>query len=405
MSAIRPTSHVSQLPRLLVFAPQTILPIPRSGIQRVVREAAEALIPLARVDLVKWDRIEGQLRYLNAFDCEAFFRTKTWRRLYRPHCLAERRRFRFMDSIPAEERDATWLVMPEVFYHLPDGEAVYRRAIAQAREHGVRTAAIFYDLIPITNESYREQAKIPHEAYVRDLLDVDLVLPISQYAADELRRYEHQHFGIGKPSRSRPGRRIAAVPLAEELLQPLDASAESGTTRDVILLLGTIEPRKQQTRVLRVLRDNGSETARKLKVVIVGSIHHKSADEFGELLASCPNVEYRGYLSDREIAALWSRARFSVFASNDEGFGLPICESLARGVPCLTADFGAMREVAAGGGCVLVDVNSDDALAGGLARLAGDDQLVEALQDEIRRRPPRPWKTYAAEILTRIAES
>ena len=405
MSVVAPTSQVSKSPRLLFFAPQTILPIQRSGIQRVVREAAEALMPLAPIDLVKWDRIEGQLRYFNAFDCKAFFENETWQRLYRPHRLAERRRQPFMDSIPSEERGATWLVMPEVFYHLPDGELVYRRAIAQAREHGVRTAAIFYDLIPITNESYREQAKIPHEAYVRDLRDVDLVLPISAYAADELRRYELEQFGTDKPSPSHARRRIAAVPLAEEVMRPLDASQELAAIPDVILLLGTIEPRKQQTRVLRVLRDKGSEAARKLKVMIVGSIHHKSADEFGGLLASCPHVEYRGYASDREIDALWGRARFSVFASNDEGFGLPICESLARGVPCLTADFGAMREVAAGGGCVLVDVNSDDALAGGLARLAGDDHLVERLREEIHRRPPRPWKTYAAEILTRIAES
>ena len=400
-------SDVPLLPKLLFFAPQTILPISRSGIQRVVCESAEALLPLASIEFVKWDRIEGQLRYFNAFDCEAFFRTKKWRTLYKPHPLAERRRYRFMDTIPAEEREATWLFMPEISYHLPEGKLFYRNVAAQAREHGVRTAAVFYDLIPITNESYREQGKLAHEIYTRDLLNVDLVLPISQYAADELKRYELEHFGIDEPSRSRLRRRIAAVPLAEEVGRPSAEapSRTSGPKRDVILLLGTVEPRKQQTKVLRVLREKGSEAARKLKVVVVGSLHPKSAEEFRALLASCPNVEYRGYLSDQEIDELWDRTRFSVFASNDEGFGLPICESLARGVPCLTADFGAMREVASGGGCVLVDVNSDNALAGGLARLAGDDGLVQALRDEIGRRRLRTWKTYATEVLAEIEES
>ena len=98
-------------------------------------------------------------------------------------------------------------------------------------------------------------------------------------------------------------------------------------------------------------------------------------------------------------------ARFTVFPSLNEGFGLPVVESIACGTPVITSDFGSMREIAdAGGGALLVDPRDDHAMADAMRTLLTDDAELERLAKQARQRPLRTWDTYADEtwdLLTR----
>src|SRR5205085_1195336 len=77
-------------------------------------------------------------------------------------------------------------------------------------------------------------------------------------------------------------------------------------------------------------------------------------------------------------------ARFTVFPSINEGFGLPVAESLACGTPVITSNFGSTREIAeggdAGGGALLVDPRDDDSLTGAMRSLLTDDALLHRLR-------------------------
>ena len=129
-------------------------------------------------------------------------------------------------------------------------------------------------------------------------------------------------------------------------------------------MVGTVEPRKQQLEVLNAiirLQARGAIPT-DIEIHVFGSLHPYVASTFRELLSKAPQVKYFNYAPASAIAAAYRRAMFSVFASNDEGYGLPIAESLACGVPCLTANFGAMAEVAQGGGCLTCDVNDEKVL-------------------------------------------
>jgi glycosyltransferase involved in cell wall biosynthesis len=103
-------------------------------------------------------------------------------------------------------------------------------------------------------------------------------------------------------------------------------------------------------------------------------------------------------VTDAELESAYADARFSVFASVHEGYGLPIAESLAHGTPVITSDYGSTREIAATGGTLVVDPRDDDAIVDAMRRLLTDDSLVRKIREEITQRPNRTWADYAAEL-------
>jgi glycosyltransferase involved in cell wall biosynthesis len=109
-------------------------------------------------------------------------------------------------------------------------------------------------------------------------------------------------------------------------------------------------------------------------------------------------VSIRLDVTEDELDALYRRARFTLFCSIAEGFGLPIVESLERGVPCIASDLGSMREIAEGGGCLTVDPRSPEAIEAAMISLLTDRELHEKLRSEISRRAFRSWSDCASEM-------
>nr|BFF09065.1 hypothetical protein GCM10025699_03680 [Microbacterium flavescens] len=86
-----------------------------------------------------------------------------------------------------------------------------------------------------------------------------------------------------------------------------------------------------------------------------------------------------------------------MFPSFYEGFGLPVAESLASGTPCITSGFGSMKEIAEGGGAILVNAYSDDDIREKMRLLLTDDALIQRLRAEAAR-SPRTWDDYATDL-------
>jgi len=117
-----------------------------------------------------------------------------------------------------------------------------------------------------------------------------------------------------------------------------------------------------------------------------------------QLAAAGRPVSVAVRISDEELWGLYRRARFTVFASLHEGYGLPVAESLAYGTPALTTNYGSTAEIAAEGGALTVDPRDDDALVDAMRRLLTDDALITELQQAARSRPVRTWDDYAREL-------
>lgn len=94
-----------------------------------------------------------------------------------------------------------------------------------------------------------------------------------------------------------------------------------------------------------------------------------------------PQVVSLGWVGDDELEWLYAHAALLLFPSRYEGFGLPMVEAFARGVPVIGADTPTLAEVA-GGAALLLDPDDDEAWTRGVGRLLGDagerDRRIDA---------------------------
>ena len=352
---------------------------------------ARALAGRVRLELVRWDAQEGRLRFCDRDEFDLLFGRAAWPAALRPRLDARALRRRFGDML--DDPANTWLLQPEIPYHSAEGLQPFTTAVTQLREYGVRTAAVIYDLIPVGNPDYADHLE-RHLRYLAELTRLDLLLPISEHVGGVLTRFAAER-GLVLPP-------VRPVLLAES--DRPDVVRAQGRER-TILMVGTVEPRKRQLDVLAAYATARAQSpaVAALPLVVVGSLHGAVAERFNARVAATPGVSYRAYLPEAELEALWRDAAFSVFASADEGYGLPVAESIARGTPCLAADVAPITEIAGRAGVLHVDVTDTAAIAAGLVELASRPERREALRREVAARRLRTWDDYAADVLTALA--
>jgi glycosyltransferase involved in cell wall biosynthesis len=112
-----------------------------------------------------------------------------------------------------------------------------------------------------------------------------------------------------------------------------------------------------------------------------------------------------GFVDDAGRARLLTRASVLAYPSLDEGFGLPLLEAMAAGLPAVATRAGAVPEVA-GDAALLVDPLDVDELASAVGRLLGDDGLRRSLVDRGRAQAAGfTWEGTAAAMLDLYREA
>ena len=117
-----------------------------------------------------------------------------------------------------------------------------------------------------------------------------------------------------------------------------------------ILSVGTIEPRKNLPALLHAYRGMDDALRKQYKLVIAGAYGWKGDDTMREIrrLASTGNVVYLDFVPEDQLPELYAGAAAFCYFSFYEGFGLPVLEALASGVPVACSDIPALRELSAG---------------------------------------------------------
>jgi glycosyltransferase involved in cell wall biosynthesis len=372
-----------------------------TGIQRVVREVCSRWLKDEEVVPVVWNHDGGGLRALAQSERH---RVLNWREnLHEPGRSVSARN-------PREENGllvVPWqcrIVIPELSIEPYRCEG-YRSLVTAGVAEGF--SFLSYDMIPLSSPETMPVGMAQAFAdYLSNVRSADFVSVISETSAAEYRAF----FSSTAASRGLTSPLISCHPLPADrfLLAPDVAIIESESLESelrlaggpMVLVVGSHEPRKNHLAVL--------DAAEKLWkaghwffLVFIGGGAWRD-DEFNQEVARLVDegrpIHVLKRVSEERLAAAYRRARFTVFPSIVEGFGLPIVESLRFNTPVIASNYGAMEEAAAGGGAVLIDPRNTEQIMAAMDHLLRSDDAIHRLSDEAEQRQWADWETYSSAV-------
>jgi len=149
--------------------------------------------------------------------------------------------------------------------------------------------------------------------------------------------------------------------------------------RSVVLSLSAKRPHKNLLALIGALARIAPEQRPVLVIPGYPTTHEVELRGRASALGIADDVRFPAWVSNAELEGLWSIARAFVFPSLYEGFGLPVLEAMARGVPVACSDASSLPEVA-GDAALRFDPHDEAAIATALQRLLSDSVLVETLR-------------------------
>jgi len=195
---------------------------------------------------------------------------------------------------------------------------------------------------------------------------------------------------------------------ARSMFKPRDRTACSATLfknklkhRSYFLVVGTLEPRKNVETAVRAHAGLPEAIRRRFPLVLVGMRGWLTSRLEGELKAPVERAEVRplGFVTDDELADLYSGATALVYPSLYEGFGLPPLEAMACGTPVIISNVSSLPEVA-GNAAVMHDPMDTDALRNAMKRFIDDrDFWLDKAATSLKQAALFSWERCAKETI------
>jgi glycosyltransferase involved in cell wall biosynthesis len=395
-----------------------------TGIQRVVRETVGRWIDQDRpLDLIRFESSPPAPRLISSEELRRF---RSWRQYVRSSPVKELAKHTLeahpaayraakslhavgMSAITASGRTRAeilvpWqcdLVVPELTFE-PERSSAYRGLAAASVLRSL--SMVGYDVIPIVASEKVAAPKVTTDfaGYLSLVKHADRVSTISRTSRDSFEAFAAMAAaeGLRAPMIASHELPTEAPPL-DELAVEAARSRLGVDGKPLVLVVGSHEPRKNHLTVLEAAERLWSRNHTAFDLLFVGWSGWLS-EEFDELLAKLvaigrPITVWKRCAED-ELWAAYRLARFTVFPSLLEGYGLPIAESLASGTPVITSNYGSMAEVAEQGGCLLVDPRNVDEVGDAMSLLLHDDEALNKLREEALGIDARTWEAYASEL-------
>ena len=265
---------------------------------------------------------------------------------YRPHRLLRS----FADRLPPN-------AARRLLHGLPRADLFH--ALNQRVEGaGRRTVVTFHDLFVMTGDYSSAEFRARFAEQARQAArSSDLIIAVSRFTAGQVETL----LGV-EPAR------IRVIPHGVPIPPPTMCAREN-----IVLFVGAIQKRKNVGRLVKAFE----RLPESWRLILAGAAEgYGAAQELRPVEESRrkSSIEVLGYVTDAEIQALYRRAAIFAFPSLDEGFGMPVLEAMAQGLPVITSRRSALPEVA-GDAALLVDPEDTGQLAAALERLASEEDL------------------------------
>ena len=223
---------------------------------------------------------------------------------------------------------------------------------------GVRATTI-HDLVPLHHPEWTTtRTRAMHgRKYRNAAATCDVVFVNSAYTGRDVAST------LGVPE----DRIRVAHPAPKDVYRPDGPAADLGAP--YVLTVATLEPRKNLQVLVEAHRLLGGE----VELAVVGG------EGWGEQpLLDGPRIRRLGYVSDEELARLYRGAVAVAYPSRFEGFGIPVLEAMACGVPAVVSSHESLDE-AAGDGAVRADPEDPAAFAAGIERARAERERLVSL--------------------------
>lgn len=230
----------------------------------------------------------------------------------------------------------------------------------------------------------------------RDVHRADRVIAVSQHTAKDVidffqidkKKVRVVYHGVGDHFRPDvPGESILEVKKYYRI-----------STAKYILWVGTLEPRKNLPTLIKAysqLKSIHSEYT----LVLGGGPGWQYQDILNLTLSLGNRIQITGYLPQRDLIPLYAGASLFAYPSLYEGFGMPLLEAMASGVPIVASRTSSIPEVVGDAG-VLVDPLSISDMGKAIMKLLDDSSLRSSMQEKgIQRAKQFTWERAAQETL------
>jgi glycosyltransferase involved in cell wall biosynthesis len=250
-----------------------------------------------------------------------------------------------------------------------------------------RQVVTFHDLFVLSGEYSTAEFRNRFAAQARDAAErADLIVAVSAFTASQVENYLRV-----------PRSRIRVIHHGV-----IQSAIPAMPRRKVVLCAGAIQKRKNQTLLVRAFRVMPSDWT----LVLAGSQGYEAEETLREVANSpaAGRIRVTGYLPDEQLREWYAQASIFAFPSLDEGFGMPVLEAMAAGIPVIAGNRSALPEVC-GDAAELIDPRSEDQLASALLRLINDEtRRSELIAHGLARSKHFHWDLAVTQTLAVYSE-
>lgn len=277
----------------------------------------------------------------------------------------------------------------------PSGESVHATTPLAPARRGAPLVAMVHDAVPWTHpETLTERGVRWHKAMVARLArNADALITPTEAVADTLR--ELFPAAAGRIRAVLHG--VASLPVPPDAARRRDSL---GLPPRYAMTIATLEPRKGLDTVIDSV---SSPLVGDVALVVVGQPGWGNVnlmDVARRAGLSAERLIATGRLTDADLAAVLDGATLVVVPSRAEGFGMPVLEAMAAGVPVVHTDVPALVEVAGSAGRS-VPVGDVPAMTEAIAEVASDADLALVMSDKGHNRAAQfSWRLSAERLWT-----
>ncbi len=256
------------------------------------------------------------------------------------------------------------------------------RVVRAHNEQDVKIVQVIHDVAPTVWPQFFEQVAVSPTVYNSCVVPIaDLVVCVSQNTKRELTEWlKSEKLHVPRIEVIRLGDDIKISKTRKPHEESFKKSGLKGD--DFLLCVGTIEAKKNHYLFYYVYKLAKQRGIKLPKLVIIGR-HGFHTDDMYDIMTRDPAVKdsfvFLHDADDEELSWAYEHCLFTVLASFHEGWGIPIAESIARGVPCLSSNTSSMVEIAEGKGVAhFAPTSSEECLAAILNWVDNPKELAKA---------------------------